>query len=346
MIGLNTATHFFGVVLAGLLTPSIIARSGRVSIFIGLLLSGLSVAAFPWGNGPFGWFTLRLLAGAGGAIAMIALESLINLRSNALRRARDFAFYASSVGIGFALGSFVGLHLFAFEPRLSFVLGGGVTLAACLVVPFLPAFPKQAITEASPSLIRAPFLSLGSAWCQGFLEAGMLALLPLYLRAIGLQDGASGTLLGGILIGVLVFQVPIGWLADRLGRERVLLVCYVVVAVGLAAVPFVGQSAGLSIALLVIGIFSGAFYPLGLALLGERLPASDVARANALYLSVNCTGSLISPLISGPLMERYGPQSMFWTAEAAVLGVMLMWVVARRRNRPIGEIPNTNRIAA
>src|SRR5258708_3937202 len=224
-IGCNTGAHFLGVVLMGLFAPAVMRRSGRGCIIARLLLSGVGVAAFPWGGSALGWFALRLVAGAGGALAMVALETLINLNAPPERRARDFAFYACSVGIGFALGSFSGLQLFAVAPELSFALGGGITLAAIPVVAFLPAFPSQSLEKRSVERIRAPFLALGSAWSQGFIEAGMLALMPLYLRTVGMSDAACGTLLGGILIGILICQVPIGWLADRIGRERVLIAC-------------------------------------------------------------------------------------------------------------------------
>ena len=40
------------------------------------------------------------------------------------------------------------------------------------------------------------------------------------------------------MAGVILFQVPISWLADRYGRLPALLGCYGVVAAGLIAVPF------------------------------------------------------------------------------------------------------------
>jgi len=327
-IGLNTAVHFAGVILIGLFTPSLIRRAGRACIVVGLALAGTSIALFPE-VGPIGWFLSRLLAGAGGALALISLETLINLHSTAERRGRDFACYACAVALGFALGTFVGLHVYAVDPHLSFWLGGTATLAALPLAAWLPAFPHYLEPPVRTARERAPFLSLASAWCQGFIEAGTLALLPLFLRLNGYADGDSGTLLGGILLGVLVFQVPIGWLADRLGRQRALLGCYVIVAGGLAIVPFADRSWGMPLVLAIVGICSGAFYPLGLALMGERLTPDDLPRANAWYLSVNCFGSLISPLVSGPLMEMYGPNAMFWSAEVVILAVLVR--VAWRR---------------
>ena len=77
-----------------------------------------------------------------------------------------------------ALGSGLGLAAFDVAPDLSFLLAGFSALGA-LAVPFLPPVPDEP-AAATPEPFRPPFLSLGSSWAQGFLEAGMLALLPLY----------------------------------------------------------------------------------------------------------------------------------------------------------------------
>jgi MFS family permease len=331
-IGCNNAVHFFGVILVGAFAPTLVCRACRGCIAAGLTLSGLSVALFPWAGGAPGWFALRLLAGAGGAAAMIGLETLINLTALPQRRARNFALYACSVGIGFAAGSFTGLHLFGVAPRLSFAIGGGVTLAAAALTPLLPIFPVQRLERTqSQAPIRAPLLTIGGAFGQGFLEAGMLALLPLYLRAVGMSDSLSGTFIGVTLLGVLICQWPIGCLADRFGRERILIGCFLAVAAGLAAAPFADPANALPVCLFVIGVCSGAFYPLGLAMLGEKLPAEALPRANALFVGINCLGSLVSQPVSGYAMTEVGPHAMFWAAEALVLGVVALWAIAKIR---------------
>jgi MFS family permease len=331
LIGANTGSHFLGVLLIGPFVPVLMRRFGRAGLAIGLACSGLGVAAFPWGDGPVGWFALRILAGVGGAVAMISLETIINWNAPPDRRARDFALYACSVGVGFALGSFAGLQLYSCYPRVAFLVGGAVSLAAAPLIALLPAFPDDGAPAVWPVRWRPPFLSLASAWTQGFLEIGLLALLPLYLRFIGLTDDASGLLIGGILVGALAGQLPIGWLADRFGREPVLISCFLLVAIALASTPGASDPVLRDALLATIGVCSGAFYPLGLAILGERVPPGQLARANAWYLSVNCFGSFVSPFVAGPAMEQFGPSAMFWTGEAVVVTVLVGWLATRRR---------------
>ena len=324
------APIFLGVLLAGLIAPLFMRRSMRGCILAGLVLSGIGVAAFPLADNPATWFLFRFLAGAGGAFTMVGLETLINLNAPPDRRAGDFALYACSVGLGFAFGSSIGLHLFCIDVAASFLVGGAVTLSAVVLLPLLPSFPPPARRHEAAEPLQAPFLSFASAWAQGFLEAGMLAMLPLYLRSVGMTDSAAGTLcLGIVLIGVLVCQLPIGWMADHCGRERVLIGCFCAVGISLLIAPHAEMTIWLPFWLVVIGGCSGAFYPLGLALLGERLSAGHLPRANSWFVAMNCLGSLICPLISGPPMEQFGPKAMFWTPEAVIVCVLLAWGVSR-----------------
>src|SRR5205807_1819747 len=80
-----------------------------------------------------------------------------------------------------------------------------------------------------------------------------------------------------------------------------------------------------------LGACCSALYPLGLALLGERVPAPALARANAWYLASNCAGSLSSPVLIGLAIDRFGPMAQFATAAAALVLVLAGWAVCRFR---------------
>ncbi len=334
VIGLNTGIYYLGIALAAALVPGAMRRWGRGCLVIGMIVSGLTIAGLPWSGSLAVWLVLRLGNGLAGAMSLIPLETVINRHSPPEQRARNFGFYAFAIALGWAVGNLVGLQMYGETPRLALVLGGLVSILAggvLLTCRTWPAEPPAEPRQRSAIPFVPNILSFGSAWSQGFLEGGMVAFLAVYLEYLGLVHTEVSWLTSGIMIGVILFQVPVAWLADRCGRTAVLVGCYAVTAAGLAFLPGCSAASGwLRVWLFLVGACSGAFYPLGLAILGERLPAARLARANAWYLAINCGGSLVGPVLSGMAMDRWGKPVIFIVGEGAVLSVLVLWLALRR----------------
>ena len=332
-IGLNTSGYYFGVAVASVFVPRLMSRGGRRCVVAGMLIDALVTALLPWAGGAAAWFALRATAGAATAMSLIPMETLVNHNAAPERRARDFAVYALGVALGVGLGSLPGPPLYALSRPLPFVLGGLAALAAAaLAWRGLPADGRYAEDRASdtPLSLRAHSLSFGTAWAQGVLEGGMLTFLPLYLLGLGYAAESVSWLLGGLFLGVIVCQVPVGWLADRLGKLPLLLACHAVLAAGLLLLPSCRALGGLWAGVFVMGACCGAQYPLGLALLGERVPAAALARANAWYLACNCAGSMTGPALIGLVIEHFGPGSEFPAGAAALALVVAVWAACGR----------------
>jgi MFS family permease len=355
VIGVNTAVYYLGIALTAPLVPWMMRRWGRGCIILGMVGSGVTIALFPWGGGLVGWFALRFLNGVAGAMSLIPMETEVNHSAPPDQRSRNFGIYAVCMALGIAVGNWAGLQLYADAARLAFVLGGLPTLVAAVLIGLCPAAfvpPAQEHGPCPELALRRNVLSLGSAWSQGFLEGGMVGHLAVYLLFLGMSEDGASWVVAGILIGVIVFQVPVAWLADRFGRTGALLGCYAATAVALALMPFCGPSAWLVAALLVAGACSTSFYPLGMTLLGGRLPASAIARGNARFLAFNCLGSLAGPAVAGAAMDLFGKRALFVAAEGAVLFVLAAWAAQlyaqRRHARAAGDesIPGERRRAA
>jgi MFS family permease len=350
LVGLGTSIYYLGIALAATAVPWLLRRGGGRCPVAGILVSGLTVAAFPWGGSLAGLFALRFATGVAAALSLIPLETLVNRHSPAEHRSRNFGLYAFAIALGWALGNVVGLQMYEGAPQAAFVLGGFVTIAAGLLLWAgfdWPAEPVEETTGRGHLPWRQGLLGFGSAWGQGFLEGAMVALLPLYLLALGMSNDGVSWLTGGIMIGVILFQVPVAWLADRLGRAAVLLACYAVVIGGLLYLPFCTPGVGLVVCLFLTGACSGAFYPLGLALLGEQVHGAALSRASACYLALNCLGSLIGPALTGVGMDWLGRPAMGPIGAVSTLLVLLVWAVFRSRPVPVAaDHARTERRAA
>jgi MFS family permease len=332
LIGLNHSCHYLGLAVASLAVPWLCRRLGSRTAGLGMLLCAASLALFPWAGGPLGWYVLRLVNGAASAMSLVPLEALVSRDALPEERARNFSFYAVALTIGGAIGIWLGLDLYRPGSTLAFYLGAAAPAAGGLaLLRWLHHGPAATETLATPLSLgwRRHFLSFGTAWCQGFLEGGMLAFLSSYLMTRGLSADAAGGLMGVAMVGVILFQVPVSWLADRRGRLPVLLGCYAVVMAGLALIPISADNVTLAVCLFAFGGCSGAMYPLGLALLGEGLPDSSLARAYAWYLSMECVGSQLGAAAMGGSRDLWGDAAMFGVGFAAVGAVLLGWRITR-----------------
>jgi MFS family permease len=336
VIGLNHGCHYLALALASLAVPWITRQFSMRMAALGLILCGVTLAVFPWADGPFGWFGLRLLNGAASGLSLIPLEALISRDALPEHRARNFGLYGVSITVGAAIGIWLGLDLYRPDNFLAFYLGGAApTVAGFAIWRWLVATRPHASDAAAPARMSwsRRFLSFGTAWCQGFLEGGMLAFLSSYLMFRGLSKDLAGAMIGVTMIGVILFQVPVSWLADRGGRVPVLLGCYAVTLVGLALVPFCPETVTLACCLFAFGACSGAMYPLGLALLGEGLADSSLARGYAWYMAIECVGSLTGAPAMGAARDLWGDGAMFPVGAAVVGLVVLVWFGLRSRQR-------------
>jgi MFS family permease len=330
-IGVNTSAYYLGIALAAVSVPWGMRKLGSTALFLGLAGSAVTAAAFPWGGGLTGWFIFRALNGVAAAWSLIPIETFVNRSSSADRRALNFGYYAFCIALGMGLGNLVAVEMAESQPRLAFLLGGLAALLAAAVVPlWQPAFPAdvEVHLERPPLHLGRNFLAFGSGWAQGFLEGGMVALLPIYLLSINLSPRVVGGLMGGLMVGVILAQAPLAWLADRLGRGAVLAGCNIAALLGVGCLLWPGNIVWLGFWLFVVGACSGAFYPLGLALLGERTLPGGMSRLGAAFLAINCAGSLIGPSLAGRAMDLFGRGALFVTGGGAIGLVLGGWLIS------------------
>ena len=336
VIGLNTAAYYAGIAAAAAPLPWLMTRSARACVVAGLVLAALTTAFFPAVDGLAWWFLIRAVNGLSSALFLIPIETLVNRGAPPRRRARDFGLYASSIALGIGLGSVVGLPVYPQAPRLAFVLGGLLPLLVTAPAWALPAggLAGESVGDV-PVRLRGNLFGFGTAWAQGFLEGGMVTFLSVYLRSLGMDQDVAGGLTGVLFLGVLAFQLPVAWLADCGERVRVVLGCHAAVFAGMLLLPFCAGVATIGALLFVVGGCCAALYPMGLALLGERLPPEALGRANSRYLAWNCVGSLTGPVVMGLALTFGGPYALFASGAASVALALAARMLERRPTQPM-----------
>ena len=157
--------------------------------------------------------------------------------------------------------------------------------------------------------VSAPIfvLFLILAISQGVLS-GLFFLLPEFAQEKGYpawlgQGGAFGL----IIFGATVFMVPMGHLADRIGRRRTLIAMTILSAISYHAIVRSTLPVSAFIILCIIGgAFLGTVNPLGVALGQQIAPREIVSTVSAILMGwAWCLAGTV-PSITGELYERLG----------------------------------------
>jgi MFS family permease len=311
VIGAVNALSLAAVILVGPLYPAAIARFGlRRSVVAGVGAGAVLLALMPfWPTVP-AWVVLRILTGAGLGLTWIASEVWMNRVAGGASRGAVMGLYGTVFSAGTVSGPLL-LELTGSRGWPPFVIG-----AACLLVTLIPlgllrtaaSEPAQATSAgglAPRLLLRAPVVML-AALVAGLVESADLSLLPLFGLHAGLSEHASVWLIAVFLAGNVALQLPIGVLADRFGRRRLLAVCALMSGVGPLLLPVaVGIPALLWPLLFLWGGTLYAFYAQGIALLGDEFSAGEVAAANTLFVMVYCGGGILGPSAGGLAMDLW-----------------------------------------
>ncbi|ALQ29552.1 hypothetical protein AA310_15375 [Arthrobacter sp. YC-RL1] len=260
-----------GLFLAG---GSLADRFGaRIMILIGCAVraSGfLMLAASLWGSSPILWLFIlgTLCTGFGGALFSPGLNILVANAQKALDQQRaaeakgatHFAWLSITGEIGAVTGPLVGAALWGWG--FSTVAGFGSAFFVAIGIFLAVALRKPATTDVpnqSANYVPVPPPRSGSlrqclkdrrflAFC-GLHAADLLAYnqlylaIPLELERLNHPAQWLGVLFAWISILTLALQLPVSWVAARIGAEATLRCGYLLSALGFGVLAFVPASA-------------------------------------------------------------------------------------------------------
>ncbi|CEJ13182.1 putative MFS-type transporter YcaD [bacterium YEK0313] len=282
------------------------------------------------------WFPLRFVFGVALTVLFVLSEYWINAVAPEERRGLVLSIYVTALSLGFAAGPQI-LTMVGTSGPAPYLVGSA--LFALSMLPVLIARGIAPSIEEEPSrgfaafLWAAPAATL-AALVFGAAETGAFALLPLYGIATGLDVAAATTLVSFVSLGNLVFQVPLGLVADRIDRRVVLLFCAAVGAIGMATMAFVPMSRTALVVLLFVwgGIVAG-LYTVGLAHLGGRFRGADLAQANAAFVVMYSAGLIVGPPLAGFGMDLWPPTGLPATLAVLFAAYVVVVVIRLRSSR-------------
>lgn len=149
-----------------------------------------------------------------------------------------------------------------------------------------------------------------------------IPLIPYWQREIGLSDDQAGVVLAIYSLTVLIFAIPSGHLADRLGPRRLTLIG---AALFVIAAPLIAFADSFE-ALLAVRVFQGACsavtWSAGLAWLAASVGPDYRMRGLSIANASATVATIAGPLFGGPIVAFAGIEVAFLALGALVLAVI------------------------
>jgi len=322
-VGMIAAAYPVAETVFGPLVGIVADRFGRRRwIYLGLAISALVLFAF----------TLRTEVGylvfihgiEGVAAAMIVVSSLTMVTdvSTVSTRGREMGFYDFANLGGYVVGiSLAGVLVRTYSIVIPFYFGSALAAAGAL-------FAYLKVKEQSGASKR---FALSPVETMRFLlrDRRAAGMFPIWLSVtifigmaltfgprLGPSPLFTSFLLAGLVLVLALTQPFFGYLSDRYGRGRLMMIGMLSL-IGLfftliamfrlhLELPFVAPF------LAIFGLGSFAFAPAALASLGDLAPERGRGTSMGMYSVVISLGTIIGPLLGGYLLDRYGLTSIFY----------------------------------
>ena len=344
LVGVNAGMPALAVLMTAPLVPRLIAGVGMVwAMVLGCLLSALALALFPLLDTVPSWFVLRFATGAGLAVQWVASETWLSRVAVPESRGRSVACYAAMWGVGLAGGP-VMLQVTGIGGGLPFVV-----VAFLILIAALPPIAARASVPDGPArsdgggwswaLFRVAPATIFAGFTTGFVEISLVTLMPLYGQSAGMTRSEAVMTVSALAIGGVIWQLPLGWLADRLSAGRVLLLA---AAGGIAAALAVDLTFGTMTAESVaqgdvVGVGGGvlwpilflwgglmsSFYTLGLMQIGQKFGAADLPHATVLFIMAYTVGTVFGPTLSGVALDMWPAHGLPMVAGVVYCGYLV-----------------------
>jgi MFS family permease len=321
VVGTSTLVQALASFTASIASPAAIFVIGNKRLLAAsLLLAAITIGLYAVADTIGSFFIFRALNGFALGFIFVATEATLIAESPPEKRSRITGIYIISLSAGAAVGPMIGFPLFGIAQHLPYILAALISLfslgAVLFLVPTIP-IPKRPVGIAFP-MIRI-LVPLGASFLFGFVLEGILSLIALYLKGIGLASFQMGIVVTAFDLGGILLLYPLTKLADRFGKMRFMVLASFICGVFFFVVPSFPYFLMLALLSFVAGGSVNSMYPVGMAVVGDELTEPHYPRAASLLSVAFYGGGMLGPFCLSQAMDRIGYDFLFYGAGAMLL---------------------------
>lgn len=318
--------------LMGALSDKLNRRKALIQL--GLTLIGVSTLFFIFADNFLQLLLLRIFQGLGVALTIPASLSIMTAITQKKSRGGSMGVYSTFRIIGFAIGPVIGGYLqvhYGFDA--AFYLGSGLIFLAMALVQCWVREVKIETTEDitqrlkvfdlslySSSILTAALATFAMACCFSMvttLENEFNARL--HMTAIGFSIAFSM-----LMVGRLIFQVPLGHFSDKWGRKPFILVGLILMAITTILLGEVQTMTQLMVVRLLQGIAAAGVAAPAFALAADLSQKGGEGRQMSVVTMGFGLGIAVGPLLAGLLTVVFFELPFLVIGAATLVG---SWII-------------------
>lgn len=323
--GAIMAAYFAGFLAGSRSAIRALSLVGHIRVFAALAsMASAATVIHALTVDPIIWWLMRFTTGLCMAGLYVVAESWINdLATNATRGRLLAVYMVISMG-GMAGGQFLLNLADPRGPALFLMASVMVSLSLVPVVLSARGTPPTVVPEAMSlrDLIRLVPSGPPVSLLIGLGHGAMLGMGAFYATRAGLSPARTAAFMGAPMAGGVLFQWPVGSLADRLPR-RAVMVSMAVLATALSALLLTLPEGGAPAVagMFVLGGLSFPLYSLAIAYTNDWLRPEQVMGASASLVTMNGVGAMLGPLLAAATIVTLGNGTYFLSLALAHGGI-------------------------
>jgi MFS family permease len=344
LTGLIMSAFYVGFLGGSLYTPKIVERVGHIRVFAAFAsLASAAIIVQAVFVTFTGWTILRLCSGFCFAGLYIVAESWLNERATNETRGQLLSFYMVLTYTGVGAGQLL-LNLADPLGYELFILTS-VLISIAVVPLLLSAGPAPYFAAARAVSLRQLYrispLGVVAMFGSGSATGAFFGMGPVYAENIGLTVKEISFFMTAAIVGVVIFQWPIGRLSDKFDRRRVLTVVTFIAAAAIVAAMFIPTTSmwQLFAVIALFGGFSLPLYSLAIAHVNDYLDPQQMVAASGALVLANGFGAILGPFSASLMMSLAGAVGLFWTLALihTAIGVFALYRMLRRQAKPLDQ---------
>jgi MFS family permease len=277
--------------------------------------------------------------------------------ASARERSLVFGLATTAMGLGFAVGSFIGGWAAASwgypgAYRIAAIVAGLAFLIAWRGIPGQPPKLQPAgaarvswsqqigVMLANPIILAACVGSILSNLVFGGL---VVTFFPIYANGLGLGQATIGSLFATRALASTVARLPAGVLGTIFPGYFVMLTALIISTIAAFSLPHFTDPLILMLLLIGEGVAYGLFLTSGQTTVAEHAHESSRGAALGMYMAAASVGDSVAPLFLGLAADRLGITSVFYiVGSLAVAGVIAMARILLLRRVGLSRVKEGN----